>query len=81
MMVAVRLFAAARDLAGRAIVELELPSGATIGQLRQALVAAVPPLAAMSMHLVFAMNANYAADDTLLEPGAELACIPPVSGG
>ena len=76
-----QLFAVARELAGGATVELELPAGATIADLRRALVAHTPGLAKLDRHLMFAMNADYVSDATVIVPGAELACIPPVSGG
>jgi molybdopterin converting factor small subunit len=32
-------------------------------------------------HVVFAVNAEYADDASVIPPGASVACIPPVSGG
>jgi molybdopterin synthase sulfur carrier subunit len=81
MIVHLKLFAVARELAGRDMLELELPSPATIGQLRQALAAHSPALARIAQHVMFAIGTNYADDGaTIVEP-AEIACIPPVSGG
>jgi molybdopterin converting factor subunit 1 len=77
----VRLFARARDLAGAETVSVELPSGATVGDLRRALVRAVPALAGLLERSAVGVNAEYAADDTLIPPSAEVAVIPPVSGG
>jgi molybdopterin converting factor small subunit len=31
--------------------------------------------------MLFAMDAEYATDETEVRPNADLACIPPVSGG
>ncbi len=81
MIVRVKLFAIARQLAEQDAVEIDLPAGATVGQLRSRLVAAVPRLAEVAPHLLFAVNLNLASDATEIPAGAEVACIPPVSGG
>ena len=81
MKVAVRLFAAARDLAGRGEVEIELPPGADVAELRQALAAHLPALAPLAARSLVAVNAEYASDSTPVAEGDELALIPPVSGG
>lgn len=81
MKVAVKLFAAARELAGRGEVEIELPSGATVEDLRAALCAAAPTLAALAERSMIAVNEEYAGDATLLNEGDVAALIPPVSGG
>jgi molybdopterin converting factor subunit 1 len=77
----VRLFAVARQRSGRAATSLELPDGATVGDLRQALAAAHPELAPLVPGLMFAIDTEYATDDRPVPPGAEVAAIPPVSGG
>ena len=77
----VRLFAVARELAGSDTVTLDVPEPCTIGQLRQLLASQVPVLAETLHHVVFAIGSEYATDDTMVPPGAEVACIPPVSGG
>jgi molybdopterin converting factor small subunit len=79
--VCVRLFAVARQAAGRESVELDLPEGATVGDLRRRLGAEVPPLAALTAQMMFAIDMQYAGDDMRIPPGAGVACIPPVSGG
>lgn len=81
MRVAVKLFAAARDLSGSGEVFVELPPGADVGELRQALAAQVPQLAPLASRSLVAVNAEYAQDTTLVVDGDELALIPPVSGG
>jgi sulfur-carrier protein len=81
MNVTVKLFAAARDLAGGAQLAVELPAGATIGQLREQMRQAAPPLGPLLAHAMFAVDAEYVTDDAPIPPHAEIACIPPVSGG
>ena len=81
MKVRVRLFAVAKQVAGRDSVELDLPEPATIAQLREALGTEVPQLSGIVARMMFAVDMQYAHDETRVPPGAEVACIPPVSGG
>lgn len=81
MNVHVQLFAVARARAGRDVVELSLPPGAVVGDLRRELAHAVPQLAGVLPHVLFAVDTAYADDDTPIPAGAAVACIPPVSGG
>ena len=81
MRVKVRLFARLRDIAGAAELEQQLPAGATIGDLWQALVGSSPDLAAYSASLSCARNEDYARMSTVLSDGDEVAFLPPVSGG
>ena len=81
MNVRVRLFAGARQAAGRDAVELDLPDGASIGDLRRQLAAQIPPLSGLVAHMMFALGTDYADDGAILPPDADVACIPPVSGG
>jgi molybdopterin converting factor subunit 1 len=77
----VRLFAMARDRVGRPSTAVELTSGATVAHLRRALARAHPELAPLIPALLFAIDADYATDDQPIPSGAEIAAIPPVSGG
>jgi molybdopterin converting factor subunit 1 len=81
MMVGVRLFALARDLAGRETIDVELPPAATVGDLRAALAKQYPPLAGILRVCLLAVNADYAGEEVLLAPADDVALIPPVSGG
>lgn len=81
MRVRVRLFAASRELCGTGAIDLDLVDGATIADLREALAANAPPLSKIMPQLLFAVGTRYADDKTPLVAGAEVACIPPVSGG
>jgi molybdopterin converting factor subunit 1 len=81
MKIQVKLFAVARDRAGSSAVDVELSSPATIAQLRTALAQQFPPLADVLAHVRFALNDDYATDATAIDSHAEIAIIPPVSGG
>ena len=79
--VRVRLFAMQRELAGTKLLVLTLPASATVEDAWAALVAQVPALAPGRETVRFAVDGDYADAATALHDGAELACIPPVSGG
>ena len=81
MNVRVKLFAAARQLAGRDEISLQLDQGASVAQLRETLISSHPELEPIVAHLLFAVNQQYADESTVIEPNAEIAVIPPVSGG
>lgn len=81
MKVRVRLFAVARELSSCDSLELELPAGSTIDDLRTALAKHVPALQEVLPGVLFAIGTSYASNKTPLQPDAEVACIPPVSGG
>ena len=81
MNVSVRLFAAARQIAGSDLVTLELSDTADVAELRGALVRRYPALDPLRDHLRFAINAEYAGEDKAIHAADEIACIPPVSGG
>jgi len=81
MHVRVRLFARARDLAGADAVALDLPPGATVGDLRRRLAAAYPALAGLLERSALAVQDEFADDPLALPPDAEVALLPPVSGG
>jgi molybdopterin converting factor small subunit len=90
MIVRVKLFAVARQRVGRSEIEVELPASATekllaaaptIAQLRLALAEQFPELADTVARSRLAVNNEYAADSHAIPGGAEVALIPPVSGG
>jgi molybdopterin synthase catalytic subunit len=80
-MVRVRLFAVARELVGAEFVDVDVPAIPTARDVRQALVHHAPGLARVVAHSILAANGEPAADDSPIPPGAEVALIPPVSGG
>ena len=77
----VRLFALYRERAGASLVTVDLPDGASVGDLTSAVREDYPRLAPPEVRIVVAVNAEYADDDQLLQPGDEVCLIPPVSGG
>jgi molybdopterin synthase catalytic subunit len=81
MKVRVKLFAVARQRMGQEAIDVELPDSATVRQLRGALVEQFPPLADVLAHARIAVANEYAADAATIPASAEIALIPPVSGG
>ena len=79
--VTVRLFARARDLAGADTLTVALPRGATVGDLRRRLAEERPALRGLLGRSAFAVNEEFAADALPLPERAEVALLPPVSGG
>jgi molybdopterin converting factor subunit 1 len=77
----VRLFARARDLAGVDRVSVAVPSGATVGDLRRTMATELPKLAGLLARSAFAVNNEFADDALALAARAEVALLPPVSGG
>jgi MoaE-MoaD fusion protein len=74
VVITVRLFAGLRERAGRDRVELELPEDARVADV----------LAAMGVgprECVVAVNREYAREESPVQPGDEVALVPPVSGG
>lgn len=80
--VRVRLFAILRERAGAEWLDMRLARGATVGDALTRL-SADPRLGELCARLPvqMAVNRQYAAADTPLRSGDELALIPPVSGG
>lgn len=77
----VRLFAAHREAAGRSAVEVSLEPGATVGDLKGAVLAKVPRLRAVEGATVVAVNGEFVGDGARLSEGDEVALFPPVAGG
>lgn len=80
--VTVRLFARARDLAGRERVELGLAEqGARVVDLRRMLTELYPELGEFLDRCLVAINGEFADDFAVVPDGSEVAVLPPVSGG
>jgi MoaE-MoaD fusion protein len=80
MAIDVLYFAGARDAAGTARETLAR-APATVGGLRLALATAHPRLARVLSRCRIAVDQEFAPDEAPLRDGAEVAIVPPVSGG
>lgn len=81
MQVEVKLFAHLRERAGRETLRLEVAPPATGRTLFAAIEAGCPELAPYLRSVRLAVNLDFVPLDAPIEPGDELALIPPVSGG
>ncbi len=75
-----RLFAGLRERAGTDRVEVELPDGASVGDLLAAM--GTTPVGALAPRsCIVALNREYAGEDAVVGESDEVALVPPVSGG
>ena len=81
MKISIVLFASARELVGSKSVEVDVPEWATVRELRVAVLESFPELGNLLSTSVFSVDHEYAHDEFRLFDGAEVAMIPPVSGG
>ena len=81
MKVHLLFFAQARERAGRSHATLELPDGSRVSDALAEVERLHPGLAELMPHLAVAVNQKLARPHDALPGGAELALLPPVSGG
>ena len=81
MRVQVLFFAQARERAGAGRTTLDLPDGSRVADALAALEHRHPGLAELRPHLAVAINQQLAPADQVIPDGAEIALLPPVSGG
>ncbi len=77
----VQLFAQARQLVGRPVVEIPWIDGETVLKLKRKLTELHPMLLPLTSKLMVAINNDFAGDESLIRLSDEVACFPPVSGG
>jgi molybdopterin synthase sulfur carrier subunit len=83
--VQVRLFAGLAELAGEAEITIEVQAGSTVSDVVGKLWGATLPETERVQALVdvsrLAVDAEFVDESTVVQPGQEVALIPPVSGG
>jgi molybdopterin synthase catalytic subunit len=79
--VTVLYFASLADLMGTDEETLELPAGATVAEFLDALELTTPGLKKFERRFRVAQNQSFVEPNEPIKDGAELALIPPVSGG
>ncbi len=77
----VLFFARARDLAGCERWEADQFTETTVAQLRSHLAERFPRLAPLLAKSALAVNGAFAKDGDMITSSAEVAVLPPVSGG
>lgn len=73
-------FGIAKDIIAATTTQVELPAGATVGDLKSVLCRKYPEFERLRSFSI-AVNAEYRQDDHPLSPQDEVVIIPPVSGG
>lgn len=81
MDVSVLFLGPARDLAAMDQLSVQIPDGAKVALLRETLSRVVPTLERALPSMRIAVQSRFVPDDHVLQPGDEVALIPPVSGG
>lgn len=81
MKVHIVAFATASDILGKTPQDVELPVGSRLSDLERYLVDRYPALAPLWPRLAIAVDGELGRDDPSLHDGAEVALLPPVSGG
>ena len=76
----IRFFGMAVEIVGEHTLWFDLPENITVDDLRKLLEMKYPALTSLGSYLV-AVNNAYAAAETRVSPGDEVAILPPVSGG
>lgn len=79
--VRVKMFAGLQGLVGAPVVELTLPAGATVGQLRERMVEEYPVLEAFMGTLVVAIGEEMVPVEHVIAEGEPIELIPPIAGG
>ncbi len=74
-------FATIRDRAGTKSLEIDIPADFTIQGLKEKLSTDYPNLKESMKSVLVTINREYAFDDAIVPPSAEIALFPPVSGG
>jgi molybdopterin converting factor subunit 1 len=74
-------FATLRDRAGTKSMELDIPADLTIHELKEKLSTEFPNLKESMSSVLITINREYAFDEAVIPPNAEVAMFPPVSGG
>ena len=74
-------FATIRDRAGTKFMELDIPEDLTIQGLKDKLARDIPNLKESMKSVLITINREYAFDEAVVPPNAEIGMFPPVSGG
>jgi len=74
-------FATIRDRAGTKSMDLDVPDGMTVQGLKDRIAEEYPNLRESMKSVLVTIDREYAFDDTVIRPNAEMAMFPPVSGG
>ena len=81
MNVRVQFYAQLRELIGIHELQLELPQGATVRELLEAIYSQKPGLRVQDKSILVGAGLEFVDRDYHIKPGEEIAIMPPVQGG
>lgn len=81
MHIIVKYFAIARESTGQREQRLDVPDQSTAGEVLEIIARAFPAIEPLKPILLLMVNQEFSGRGQVLQPGDELALIPPVSGG
>ncbi len=81
MNVRVQFYAQLRDLTGASELDVDLPEGATVGDLLAQIYAQQPSLRAHDKSILIGAGVEFIDRDYKLKSGEEISIMPPVQGG
>lgn len=74
-------FATIRDRMGMKSLELDVPVDMTVQGLKDRLIVDYPKVQESMKSVLITINREYAFDEAIIPPDAEIGMFPPVSGG
>jgi molybdopterin synthase catalytic subunit len=81
MRIKVKFFAAFREITGKREMDMDLPEGATVGDVLARLVQDFPRLADVAPSVRYVVDQEFVEENTPLHEGSEVVFVPPVAGG
>jgi MoaD family protein len=81
MKVRVQFYAQLRDLAGVHERDVDLPEGLTVRDMLELIYAQTPSMRAHDKAILIGVGLEFVGRDHKLNPGDEIAIMPPVQGG
>lgn len=80
MTVEIMAFGITKDIVGKTLINVELPDGSSVKELKEKLEKSYPKMQELKS-LLIAVNEEYGDETHILTERDEIALIPPVSGG
>lgn len=80
--ISIRLYANLKEKAGTNQIEMDIPQGCTVGELKTLLKKACPPLGPQLANVVVLINKHHIfLDSDIIPSNAEVTFLPPIAGG
>ncbi len=80
--ISIRLYANLKEKAGTNLIEMNIPEGCTVGELKNRMKKAYPPLGPQLANVVVLINKHHIFLDADVIPlHAEVTFLPPIAGG